>query len=92
MCFDLRQNQDMSLGEIAEELHVSRQGVYDNLSRAEAMLRNMEDKTGCVGRDLSYRKAIQRIVSAAAQIEKHQDRDVAEAARKILLAAADVKE
>ena len=47
MCFDLRHNQDLSLGEIAEELHVSRQGVYDNLSRAEAMLRNMEEKTGC---------------------------------------------
>ena len=92
MCFDLRHNQDLSLGEIAEELHVSRQGVYDNLSRAEAMFRNMEEKTGCVGRDLRYRKALQRIVDAAVQLEEHQDRDVAEAARMILSAAADVKE
>lgn len=92
MCFDLRHNQDMSLGEIAEELHVSRQGVYDNLSRAEAMLRNMEDKTGCVSRDLRYRKAMQQIVSAAVRLEKHQDQDVATAARTILLAVADVKE
>ena len=46
MFFDLRHNQDLSLAEIAEELQVSRQGVYDNLSRAEALLRNMEEKTG----------------------------------------------
>ena len=34
-CFDLRYNQDLSMGEIAEVLGVSRQGVFDNLSRAE---------------------------------------------------------
>ena len=46
MCFDLYHNQDFSLAEIAQELQVSRQGVYDNLSRAEATLRNLEEKTG----------------------------------------------
>ena len=56
MCFDLRHNQDLSLAEIAQELQVSRQGVFDNLSRAEALLRNMEEKTGCVSRDLACRK------------------------------------
>ena len=35
LCFDMRYNQDLSLSEIAAELNVSRQGVYDNLSRAE---------------------------------------------------------
>ena len=50
MCIDMRYNQDMSLGEIAQELQVSRQGVYDNLNRAEALLTNMEQKTGCVRR------------------------------------------
>ena len=43
-CVDMRYNQDLSLSEIAEELGVSRQGVYDNLSRAEALLRNMEER------------------------------------------------
>jgi len=56
MCFDLRHNQDLSLAEIAQELNVSRQGVHDNLSRAEALLMNMEEKTGCVRRDLSAGK------------------------------------
>ena len=48
LCFDMRYNQDLSLSEIALELNVSRQGVYDNLSRAEALLKNMEEKTGLV--------------------------------------------
>ena len=39
-CFELRYYQDLSLGEIGEELGISRQGVHDNLSRAEALLRH----------------------------------------------------
>ena len=60
-CFDMRHNQDLSLAEIAEELHVSRQGVFDNLSRAEALLVNMEEKTGCMRRDMQCRAAAQLI-------------------------------
>ena len=47
-CFDMRYNQDLSLGEIALELGVSRQAVCDNLSRTEALLRRMEENIGCV--------------------------------------------
>ena len=64
-CVDMRYNQDLSLSEIAEELGVSRQGVYDNLSRAEALLRNMEEKTGCVQRAMKTRKAVREILDAA---------------------------
>ena len=46
LCLDMHYNQDLSLGEIAQELSISRQAVYDNLSRAEALLKNMEEKTG----------------------------------------------
>ncbi|MEH6940482.1 putative DNA-binding protein [Bacillus sp. JJ722] len=35
---------DFSLGEIAEEYHVSRQAVYDNIKRTEAMLEQYEAK------------------------------------------------
>lgn len=35
---------DLSLGEIADEYNVSRQAVYDNLKRTEAMLEEYEDK------------------------------------------------
>jgi len=78
MCIDLRHNQDMSLAEIAEELNVSRQGVYDNLSRAEALLKNMEEKTGCVARDLQYRRTIRRIADAVSALDTEQSKAAAE--------------
>ncbi len=91
MCFDLYHNQDYSLSEIAQELQVSRQGVYDNLSRAEALLRNMEEKTGCVHRDLQNRKVMRIIVSAAKQLQNREDREVRDLA-KIILDAAQLLE
>jgi len=35
---------DHSLGEIADEYEISRQAVYDNIRRTEAMLEEYEDK------------------------------------------------
>ena len=92
MCFDLRHNQDLSLAEIAEELNVSRQGVHDNLSRAEALLKNMEEKTGCVQRDLNCRKVMRIVVAEASMLLDHSDRAVAEKAQKIISAAGILEE
>lgn len=47
---DLHYNNDYSLGEIAEELNISRQGVYDNIKRGKAALFEMEQKLGLIGR------------------------------------------
>lgn len=38
--------EDYSLGEISETYDVSRQAVYDNIKRTEAMLEEYEDKLG----------------------------------------------
>ena len=92
MCFDLRHNQDLSLAEIAQELNVSRQGVHDNLSRAEALLMNMEDKTGCVRRDLQCRKAAREIMGLAAKLAEHDDQNVSSLAQLILAAAGELEE
>ena len=92
MCFDLRHNQDLSLAEIAQELNVSRQGVHDNLSRAEALLMNMEEKTGCVRRDLQCRKAAREIMRAATKLAEHDDQNVSDLARQILSAAGELEE
>lgn len=92
MCFDLYHNQDLSLAEIAQELQVSRQGVYDNLSRAEATLRNMEDKTGCVRRNLLNRRSLRSIQEAASQLQAHSDPKVRELALQIVVAAKGFEE
>ena len=92
MCFDLYHNQDFSLAEIAQELEVSRQGVYDNLNRAEATLRNMEEKTGCVRRSLMNRRALRTIQEAAAQLQAHSDPQVRELAQQVITAAKEFEE
>ena len=91
-CLDMRYNQDMSLGEIAQELGVSRQGVYDNLSRAETLLRNMEEKTGFLRRDEKVRSTAQQIIQAAEMLSASKDPEVGKLARQILTAAKELEE
>lgn len=91
-CFDLYYNQDLSLGEIAQEAGISRQGVHDSLSRAEAALRTMEEKTGAVARDLQCRRAMGRIHQAAEKLAQSPDPDTVRLAREILEAAETMKE
>lgn len=88
-CFELRYNQDLTLGEIGQELGISRQGVFDNLSRVEALLRNMEQKTGCVRRDLHCRKAMQSVRGFAEQLVALGDDNVSEIAQQIIVAAKE---
>ena len=83
LCFDMHYNQDLSLGEIAQELSISRQAVYDNLSRTEAMLKNMEEKTGCVSRDRQLRKSMETIAAAAQTLITHPDSRVSQVAEEI---------
>ena len=91
-CFELRYYQDLSLGEIASELGISRQGVHDNLSRTEALLKNMEVKTGCVNRDLACRKAAKTIQSAANALCAYPDEAVRKHANRIAEAMRELEE
>ena len=91
-CFDMRYNQDMSLGEIAETLGVSRQAVNDNLSRTEALLRRMEENIGCVKRDMQIREAARDILEAAAVLDTSSDPAVRELAKRITASASTLEE
>ena len=91
-CFDMRYNQDLSLGEIGEALGVSRQAVCDNLTRTEALLRRMEENIGCVRRSLTTREAVQEILEAAEELRKTSDPAVSPLADRILSAAQALKE
>ena len=46
--FDLYNNEDLSLSEIAEGAGISKQGVYDIITRAEKTLINIEKQTGII--------------------------------------------
>ena len=91
-CFDMRYNQDLSLGEIAETMGVSRQAVNDNLSRTEALLRRMEENIGCVKRYKLARNAISEIRNAATVLDASSDPAVLASARRIRAAAALLEE
>ena len=91
-CFDMRYNQDLSLGEIAEELGVSRQAVNDNLTRTEALLRRMEENIGSVKRDMLIRSAVQELLEAATVLDASSDPAVLATARRILAVADTLKE
>ena len=54
---DLYYNQDLSLGEIAEDVGISRQGVRDSLKKAERELVFLESKLHLVARESAVREA-----------------------------------
>ncbi len=43
-------HNDLSLGEISEDLSISRQAVYDTIRRSEKLLESYEDKLGLMTR------------------------------------------
>lgn len=83
-CFDLYYNQDLSLAEIAQEEGISRQGVHDSLARAESLLRNVEEKTGCMAREHRLRQALAEIRSVAGTLASHADAAVAAQGKRMV--------
>ena len=64
--FDLYYNEDLSLSESAENYGISRQGVRDVIVRAEAVMTELEDKTGLMKRFMQIREKANAITAAAA--------------------------
>ena len=75
-CYTLHHEDDMSLGEIAEELRISRQAVHDNIERAKASMEGYEQKLHLIEQYLLRRKIVKQIreelVSAAITSESIQ--------------------
>ena len=63
--FDLYYNEDLSLAEIAENAGISRQGVRDVIVRAEAIMTELEDKTGLLKRFMQMRDKLTAIGKGA---------------------------
>ena len=95
--FDLYYNEDLSLAEIAENYGISRQGVRDVIVRAEAIMTDLEDKTGLMKRFLQMQQQVQAILDAAEKIQtvnyrQYEDNRLTELTDQILAEAAALKE
>lgn len=62
---DFYYNDDLSLGEIADEMKISRQGVRDFIKRGEKQLDELEEKLGLAGRFSDIKSKIEEINSVA---------------------------
>ena len=71
--YDLYYNEDLSLAEIAENYGITRQGVRDVIVRGEAVLTELEDKTGIVRRFLRMKDQFARMEEAVAAISKRNE-------------------
>ena len=69
--FDLYYNEDLSLGEIAENVGITRQGVFDMIARAEASLYGIERKTGLVARFREMREDAARAGALALELGQY---------------------
>lgn len=85
--YDLYYNEDLSLSEIAENSGITRQGVRDVIVRAEAILTDLEDKTGLIKRFHAMHKQLVDICGCADKIlernNKYDDPEIEAMARTI---------
>jgi len=68
--FELYYLNDLSLGEIAENSGITRQGVYDILRRSQDILLNFEEKLGMVKKYTCQKKEIQKILVILEELEQ----------------------
>lgn len=60
-CLDLHCNQDLSMGEIAQELNISRQGVYDFIKKGRERLLEYEERLGLLKRFTENNRKLKEI-------------------------------
>ena len=79
---DLYYNEDLSLGEIAEQESITRQGVRDSIKRGEQTLFELEETLGIAGRSAE-------LLRVAEFLEASADEDGT--GDKMRMAAADIR-
>ncbi len=67
---DLYYNEDLSLSEIGEHMGITRQGVRDNIKRAENILFDVEKRLGLAQRFLNIREKLAYIDEVIREIEQ----------------------
>ena len=70
---DLYYNEDLSLAEISEHLGITRQGVRDNITRAEGIMLEAEEQLGLVKRYSTVRRVKASINQELAAISTREN-------------------
>lgn len=79
---DLYYNQDFSLGEIAEELNISRAGIHDTLKRAEKNLVEFEEKLSLHSKLENIYESAEKIVNLVDSIDDNKYKSEIDNVRK----------
>ena len=96
-CVDLYYNEDLSLSEISENLGITRQGVRDNIKRAEHTMTDTEERLGLVAKFLGISDKLRRIDDIIRDIEKspnirYLSDDIKRKINEILMIIGDINE
>lgn len=65
---DMYYNDDLSLGEIAAQLGISRQGVHDTIKRGDETINDYEEKLGLYSSQRAYVNELREIKALAMDI------------------------
>jgi len=93
--FELYYQEDLSLGEIAENTGITRQGVRDAIVHAEEALRGFEEALGFCKRQQEMAPALAEITDAVTRIaamnaRKYYDREIVAEANRIMRAVTSL--
>ncbi len=94
---ELYYDEDLSLGEIAETVKITRQGVRDSIKRGEQQLFELEKKLGLVEKFMKYSELLDNIDEYAKNINKESttynySRTISVNAQKIIECVRQSKE
>ena len=96
-CVDLYYNEDLSLSEISEHLGITRQGVRDNIKRAEQSMYDIEQRLGLASKFLRIQEKLDNIDVIIREIEqspnvRYLSDDIKHKINDILTIISDINE
>lgn len=96
-CIELYYNEDLSLSEISEHLGITRQGVRDNIKRAECTMFDIEERLGLASRFLRIQEKLGEIDGIIRDIEhspnvKYLSDDIKHKINDILTIVMDIND
>lgn len=89
---DLYYNEDLSLAEISEHLSITRQGVRDNIKRAESALIDWEQKIGAFARYQKQHQAVLKAKEISLKLLDNVDEDIHSDIEKIYMLLCGIEE